>query len=445
MKKVSAIIVGKILIVLGKILKRGSTLPGNIALKIDKNIMTKIKLPSTVIAVTGSSGKGSTTKLIADVYRNLGYTVAHNSSGANLRDGILTTLISEATLTGKIKKDVLIIEMDERWAKYVFPSIKPHYVVITNITRDQPPRQGNFDLVFNEIEKALTNDMHLILNADDPYLQKFAINKKNKITYFGINKNKYSTKKARFENLNLIYCPKCNKKLNYDFYHFENIGSYYCSKCSLKHPKNDYSVTKIDYINNYININEEICIKIPLGMLYAVYNTLAAFTTLSINNLGDKNIESAINNIVNLDNSMNCLEKNNRIIYTLNNKNENSTTFNQSLLFIDRDKSRKTIIIGWKEISRRYKYNDLSWLYDINFELLKKHDIEKIVCVGPQRYDIASRIKLAGFQNNKIISFKDLDEACTYLNEKTKSNIYGVLNFDYVEPFNKYMMEVSND
>ena len=93
------------------------------------------------------------------------------------------------------------------------------------------------------------------------------------------------------------------------------------------------------------------------------------------------------------------------LYYTLNNKNENSTTFNQSLLFMERDKQPKTIIIGWKEISRRYKFNDLSWLYDINFELLKKHDVEKVVCVGLERFDIATRIKLAGIDSKKIICF----------------------------------------
>ena len=439
MRKLLSIASAKVLIIIGKLLKRGSVLPGNIALKIDKKIMGKLKLPKTIIAVTGSSGKGSTTSLIAEVYRNLGYSVVHNSSGSNLKDGILTTLLENSSLTGKISKDVLIIEMDERWAKYVFPEIKPNYVVITNITRDQPPRQGNFDLVFKEIERAITPNMHLILNADDPYLQKFAIGKKNKITYFGIEKNKYSTSKPKFENLNLTYCPKCNNKLEYYFYHFENIGEYYCPKCGLNHPKNNFEVSKIDYTNNLITINNSIEIKIPFGMLFAVYNSLAAYTVLALNKLGDKNIEQSINKIVVNTSQFSCFEQNNRLIYTLNNKNENSTTFNQSLLFIDRDKSPKTIVIGWKEISRRYKYNDLSWLYDINFELLKKHDIERIVCVGLQEFDIATRIKLAGIESKKIVCFNRLDDACDYLKGKTKDNIYAILNFDYVRPFNDNM------
>ena len=70
MKKFFAILIGKILVFIGKTMGRGSVFAGSTALKIDKNLMYKIKMPKTVIAVTGSSGKGSNTKLIAESYRN---------------------------------------------------------------------------------------------------------------------------------------------------------------------------------------------------------------------------------------------------------------------------------------------------------------------------------------------------------------------------------------
>ena len=60
----------------------------------------------------------------------------------------------------------------------------------------------------------------------------------------------------------------------------------------------------------------------------------------------------------------------NRRVYVMNNKNENSTTFNQSVLFTMQKRCKRTLVIGWKEISRRYEHNDMSWLYDIEFEIL---------------------------------------------------------------------------
>lgn len=442
--KIFTILVAKMIILAGKILKRGSVLPGNIALRLDKNILKKLKMPDIVIAVTGSSGKGSTTSLIADSLRSLNYKVTHNKSGSNLTTGILTTILEDTSLTGKVKTDAVIVECDERYAKFVFPAIKPNYVVVTNITRDQPPRQGNFDIVFNEIKKAITNDMTLVLNSDDPYMQKFATCFNN-IIYYSILKNKYSTKESLFENLNLVYCPRCNTKLDYKYFHFENIGNYECKNCGLKHPDSKFEVSDINYEENEIIINGN-KVSIPFPMLFAIYNTLAAYSVLSLIGINEEKVSELINNNTKPNiKQYNKIDLGDRLVYVINNKNENSTTFNQSLLLLNRDSKPKTVVIGWKEISRRYKYNDLSWLYDIDFEILNNHKIEKVICVGKERYDIAARIKIAGLDNSKIECFQNLEDATKYLKTSTNENIYAILNFDYVEPFTNLIKEENND
>ena len=53
--KTLVIILSKILYWVGKIIGKGSSLPGKIALKIDKNILKKINLPRDIIVVTGSN------------------------------------------------------------------------------------------------------------------------------------------------------------------------------------------------------------------------------------------------------------------------------------------------------------------------------------------------------------------------------------------------------
>lgn len=424
---------------MGKLLHRGSSLPGEVILKFNPKFMSTIKLPKTVIAVTGSSGKGSVSSMIRDIHKKNGYTVAHNSKGSNLSAGIATLLLENTNLFGKIKKDVLIFEIDERYTKYVFPQLHPNYVVITNLTRDQPPRQGHFDLVFEEIKKALTDDMHLILNGDDAYLQKFTFHHNGPVTYYGIAKNKYSYTKSKFQNLNLNYCPKCNKKLQYHYYHFENLGDYVCEKCSFKRPYITYEATKLDFEKEEMLINDTYLIHTPFQILYAAYNILAAFTTSVTLGLDPNEVAKTLSNINRNKKLYDEYQYQGRKVTVLNNKNENNTTFNQSLLFIDRFKEEKTIVIGWKEISRRYNFDDLSWLYDIDFELLKKHNINKIICVGIHRYDIATRMKYAGIEEKKIAVFDTLEKAAIEIKVHSKGNIYAILNFDYVEPFNAIM------
>lgn len=49
------ILINKLIYMIGKMIGRGSTLPGQVALKLDKNILKKVTLPDDVIVVTGSS------------------------------------------------------------------------------------------------------------------------------------------------------------------------------------------------------------------------------------------------------------------------------------------------------------------------------------------------------------------------------------------------------
>ena len=56
----------------------GSAIGGRIVLKIDKNILKKIKLPKYVIGITGSSGKSSSTELMYNILNKNNYKVIYN-------------------------------------------------------------------------------------------------------------------------------------------------------------------------------------------------------------------------------------------------------------------------------------------------------------------------------------------------------------------------------
>ena len=287
--------------------------------------------------------------------------------------------------------------------------------------------------MFREIEKALDSNMHLILNADDPYLQKFE-NHGCQITYYGIGKNKYETKEPKFENLNITHCPVCHKKLHYQSYLFETLGHYDCYCKQFSRPKPTYEVTKLNFEKEKMTINQKYDLIVKPGLLYQTYNLLAAFSILSMLLHQEKKITEQMNEITQQTKVENIFALGKRTVHILNNKNENSTTFNQAIFYTTRFKGQKTIVIGWKEISRRYQYNDVSWLYDISFEQLNDKNLEKVVCIGVNRYDIAVRMKYAGIEEKKIITFESIEEATPYLKKKTKGDLFAILNFDYVKP-----------
>lgn len=440
--KLLSILLGKLVILVGKILHKGSSLPGKLALKIDKNLLSKFELPQTRIIVTGSSGKGSTAKLIADVLTDNGYSICYNKEGANLKNGITTACIKECTLSGKIKKDILLLEVDERFAKQIYKDILPDYLIVTNITKDQPPRQHHIDEILEDIKKNLPESTTIIASMDEPYLRNFELTLPNKVIYYGVDKTKYSYKEQLFENLNTYYCPKCSSKLKYDYYNFETLGSYKCSNCDFKWEDPTILGTDLDLESGTIKVEEEL-ISIGGDMLFQAYNTLASLTLLTNIGLELSQITSSINKFNHNKNTE--FVKNGKLYKALNCKAENATTYNTCVYKVYLDSDVKDIIIGWKEISRRYNHYDISWLYDIEFELLNNDSLNKIYAVGIDKENIKKRLLLARIPEEKIITADSLTEVKESIEKSDTKKVYGILNFDYMEPFKNTFKEDNHD
>ena len=431
-------LIGKTIYKIEKLFKyNGTSFPGKVVLKLFPKYLNKIKYPENIIMVTGSCGKGSTVKLIKEVLINSGLSVCSNDGGSNLLNGIATEVILD-TKWHKLKRDVCVFEVDERYLKLVTKYIKPKYLIVNNITRDQPPRQGNFDIVFNEILKGISEDTHLIVNGDDPILRKFSLYHKGDITYFGIEKSKYSYKEHD-DVKDYLYCPNCHNKLSFSYYHYGSVGSYKCPNCDFKRDNIKYSITDINYDNDEITINKEYKINVSSYVLFNLYNIVGAFSICDLLKIDNKDITSTLSKDKIMDKIYDEFTINDRNYTILNCKAENNSTYNLALIYQAMDKKRKTIVIGHRQISRRYNHFDVSWMYDIYFELINKDDY--VICAGPNAYDFATRMKYAGIKKENIITIDNLDNIKEIVEEKTKGNVYAILNFDYVEPFKKNIKE----
>ena len=159
-------------------------MPGQIALKICPDILKRVQLPKYIIAVTGSNGKTSTVEMIAHILTQNGKNVAWNKEGSNQIEGVTTLILNSATLTGKVKSDILLIESDERFAQYTFKYIVPTHYVITNLYRDQLTRNGHPEWVYNAIKDSIHPETALILNTDDPLVSSFGKDREN-VIWFG--------------------------------------------------------------------------------------------------------------------------------------------------------------------------------------------------------------------------------------------------------------------
>lgn len=428
--KFITILIGKFLVFALELLGRGSSYPGKVVMTIDRNFLKKIQLPKKIIAVTGSSGKSSTSYMIYQTLKQNGVSVIHNSKGSNLLDGTVSLIIKTLTLTGKTKYDVMVLEVDERYTKQIFDAIKPTHIVLTNITRDQPPRHGDYRKVYSVIESSINKEATLIVNADDPISIDLVSNFSNDKVYFGLCKNSDSEYGLLSNCLDMVYCPMCHHKLMYNYVQFGNVGDWYCSNCDNKRPKLDFEITKRS--NKEIVINNKYKIGASYELLYLSYNILAAFACCSILGHDNKNIAKVLNNMELLNQRFEAFEVNNRKCEIITGKNENALTYNQGINYLKKKKELKTVVFGFEYISLRYPYQDISWLYDIDFEFLE--NIDKFICIGPFAYDIAARISITGIDKKDIIVVPNTLDVCDEL-LKTKGNIYAILNMGNEEKF----------
>lgn len=421
--------------------RNGTQLPGWFVLKyFGDDIINYVNLPDKVVVVTGSSGKGTTCSLIKHILEDAGYSVALNSNGSNGLIGATTLIFNNLSLSGKFKKDVLLLECDERWIKYIFSVKKPTHLVITNITRDQPTRNGSPELVFNEIKKGIDDTVHLIINADDPLVSRLKLSHHGKITTYGVLKTDKSFKKPTLNNVDFAYCPKCHTKLHYNYYHYGHLGDYSCPNCDFARNPLDYAASNVDLKKKTIKIND-VQVNLNKNALYTVYATTAAYSVAKTLNVSEEKISYALNKDTISSKRGEVLKIDNRNITMLETKNENNLSYYQSLEYIREQSGKKTVILGFENVSRRYKENDLSWLYDVNFELLQDDNIDKIFCIGRFRYDVATRLDYANISKNKLILVDNLDNLLNLVKEKSQGDIYTMVCFDMTAIIKKMVKE----
>ena len=89
---------------------------------------------------------------------------------------------------------------------------------------------------------------------------------------------------------------------------------------------------------------------------------------------------------------------------------KNPTGASEVLRTVNKNTSKKLLII----INDNYADGrDVSWLWDADFELLKDYP-ENIIVSGTRAYDMAVRMKYAGFDFSKIEVKNDIKEAIKY-------------------------------
>ncbi|MFF3027885.1 MULTISPECIES: MurT ligase domain-containing protein [unclassified Microbacterium] len=169
----------------------GSAFPGYLTNRLAPTLLPTLagQFRYGVVFVLGSNGKTTTTHMISEVLRAHGLTVFTNPTGANLPQGVTSALLADATLTGRIRADVAVLEIDEGYAADLADRLSPSVILSLNVQVDQLYRFYETERVADmmlEASKRATG--HVIVNRDDPYLSKIDTSAmRGEVSFFGVS------------------------------------------------------------------------------------------------------------------------------------------------------------------------------------------------------------------------------------------------------------------
>lgn len=414
-----AIVLGKAIFLLTRALGRGggTALPGLVANFICPDLISNLTrtLGHGSIIVTGTNGKTTTTRILNSILTEAGFSPIHNRAGSNLMRGVASTLVEKCSLSGEIKADIGIWEIDEATLPLAIRELKPKIVVITNLFRDQLDRYGEIDKIANIWRKALKNafsDIVVVLCGDDPTVASLGLNLK-KVIFFGFS-DKSLALSALPHAADSKQCPFCDQFLSYKRCFVSHLGDYNCPNCSYKRPVLDINCPHVQFSgidNTQIRLNTpsgQFSFKYNLSGLYNVYNVEAAVAVAL--NLGIP-LSKIKKGLARFRPAFGRLEKvtiNQKIFYLLLAKNP--TGFNEVVRTVFWDKTPKNILIAINDLIADGR--DVSWLWDVNFELLK-NKVKTLVISGIRAEDLALRLKYAGLgiKNSEVKIEKDFKGA----------------------------------
>lgn len=432
MKNFLIILTMKILNLLLKVAKKnGGNFLGKIAYDWNPEIFKYFKVSCPVIAVTATNGKTMTTNAIAYTLEKSGKKVISNKEGNNMETGILSTLLKNCTLTGKIKADYLVFESDEGYLPITFKNFKLDTLVILDFFRDQLDRNGEVESLILKINNFLKNyNGNLILNSDDPNVARLGHANPNNsnVYYFSVDKYKYATNEIK-EAGEGKFCPFCNTRLEYEYYQYSHIGKFQCPNCNYGNNEIYKLATDVDLQNRTFKIDDN-TFKIKFNSIYNIYNLTAVIACTSLYNIETSIIQDALSNFVLNNGRLEEVKINN--VPTIINLAKNPTGCNVSLRILNEDDQEKELLFVLN--NNLADGIDVSWIWDINFDNLT--NVSRIITSGTRAYDIAIRIKTAGFDLSKIEVYPNLTDAVKNL-YKTTTKKYVIANYTALQPTRK--------
>ncbi len=192
LRTTTAVLAGRAARLATRLRGSGSALPGLVAERVDPRFLarTLAHLPHGIVVVSGTNGKTTTTKMLAALLRAHGLRVFSNPTGSNFTRGVISSMLREVPLSGRLSADVAVLELDEAHALRFAATVRPTHALLLNVARDQLDRFAEIDhtaaLLARLAEQVTTG---VVLNLDDPFVSRIGAEAGDgvEVRYFGVD------------------------------------------------------------------------------------------------------------------------------------------------------------------------------------------------------------------------------------------------------------------
>jgi UDP-N-acetylmuramyl tripeptide synthase len=354
----------------------GTVAGGRVGLRIAPDLLAVLARDRTVIVVSGTNGKTTTTALCVAGW---GGQVTTNATGANMPAGHVAALAASDS-------QHVVLEVDEAWLPDVLTAVKPKVVIVLNLSRDQLDRANEVRQMSERWRMslaALGDDQVVIANANDPLVVYAALDATT-VRWCDVPTN---------WTLDAQSCPRCTLPL-------EHSPSGWRCTCGLAKP--DAVTTSLNGELTVGSEHEALSLSIPGE--YNRGNAAMAATALSEMGVPLSQSIPRMQSVTGVAGRYTVRTWQGRQLRLLLAKNP--AGFDALLSTVDPQPTDVWVAINANIADGR----DPAWLYDVAFESLKGH---VVWCLGERRLDLATRLDYAGVEYRVVEDLANLPVTTT--------------------------------
>jgi lipid II isoglutaminyl synthase (glutamine-hydrolysing) len=336
----------------------GTVIGGRVGLALAPRLLEDLATSRTVVLVSGTNGKTTTTAMIAAGW---GSDVATNETGSNMPPGHVAALASS-------RSSRAVLEVDESWMASVASATKPHVIVLLNLSRDQLDRANEVRQISERWRSLLSgyDGAVVVANANDP-LVVYAAELATNVAWCEV---------PTPWNTDAVSCPRCTLPLR-----FAN-GSWW-SECGFAKPLNIATILG----DTLVVRGTPLSLDLRLPGAFNEANAAMALTALTYLDVDAHEALARVNALESVAGRFSLRRWRGHQLRLLLAKNP--AGFAAMLNTLKDDDSDIWVTIN----ARIADGKDPSWLYDVPFEKLRGH---RVYCFGDRRLDLATRLDYAG-------------------------------------------------